>query len=57
MHKIFISYHHKNDQAYKNELIRLGKRFGVFLDKSVGSGEIPEYWNDQTIRKKFVTAI
>lgn len=35
MHKVFISYHHENDQWYKDQLIQLGKHYSVFIDKSV----------------------
>ena len=52
MHKVFVSYHHQNDQFYKNELIRLGNSFGVFIDKSVDTGAISENLSDQTIREK-----
>ena len=52
MHKVFISYHHENDQAYKNDLIEYGKRFGVFMDKSVDTGDISEDLSDQRIREK-----
>ena len=52
MHKVFISYHHKNDQAYKNRLIEYGKHFGVFIDKSVDTGEISDNLSDQSIREK-----
>ena len=52
MHKVFISYHHLNDQFYKNELIRLGNSFGVFIDRSVDTGAISENLSDQTIREK-----
>lgn len=52
MHNVFISYHHSNDQAYKNALIEYGKDFGVFLDKSVDTEEIPEHLSDQAIRAK-----
>ena len=24
-HKVFISFHHKNDQIYKDELVKLGE--------------------------------
>lgn len=51
MHKVFISYHHELDQDYKYELIEFGKDFGVFLDKSVDSGDIPEHWSDEAIRR------
>lgn len=52
MHNVFISYHHCNDQLYKDELIRLGKNFGVFIDKSVDTGDISEDLSDQAIREK-----
>lgn len=52
MHNVFISYHHYNDQAYKNALIEYGKHFGVFLDKSVDTGEISEHLSDQVIRER-----
>ena len=52
MHKVFISYHHKNDQAHKNALIEFGKHFGVFIDKSVDTGDISENLSDQAIREK-----
>ena len=52
MHKVFISYHHRNDQAYKNELINFGRSFGVFIDRSVDTGDISENLDDQTIREK-----
>ena len=52
MHKVFISYHHDNDQAYKNSLIKMGTNFGVFIDRSVDSGEISEDLSDETIREK-----
>ena len=52
MHNVFISYHHENDQAYKNKLIEYGKNFGVFIDKSVNTGEISEHMSDQAIREK-----
>ena len=52
MHKVFISYHHANDQGYKEALIDIGKSFGVFIDKSVDTGDILETWSDQAIRQK-----
>ena len=52
MHRVFISYHHRNDQFYKNELISLGNQFGLFIDKSVDTGDIDENLDDQTIRTK-----
>ena len=52
MHKVFISYHHDNDQAYKTSLIKMGTNFGVFIDRSVDSGDISEDLSDETIREK-----
>ncbi len=52
MHNVFISYHHQNDQADKKALIDLGRSFGVFIDKSVDTGKIPENLSDQAIREK-----
>ncbi len=39
MHKTFISYHHKNEQTQKEDII---KEFGAenFIDKSVADGDI-----------------
>lgn len=50
MHRVFISYHHANDQWYKEELIRWGEEHGIFIDDSVHSGDIPDYWDDERIR-------
>lgn len=51
MHKVFVCYHHKNDQWYKEELIRWARENGVFIDGSVGLGDIPEEWDDQKVRE------
>lgn len=52
MHNVFISYYHRLDQTYKEKLIEFGKDFGVFIDKSVDTGDIPGHWSDEAIRKK-----
>ena len=52
MHKVFISYHHKRDEDYKDELIDFGKHFSVFIDKSVDTEGISEDLSDQAIREK-----
>ena len=52
MHKVFISYHHKNDQPYKEYLVNMGIRYGLFIDRSVDTGDIPENWDAQKIRQK-----
>jgi len=51
MHKIFISYHHSNDQWYKEHLVEFGKRHSIFIDRSVDTGDIPDPWTDQQIRR------
>ncbi len=52
MHKVFISYHHKNDQCYKEELLRINERNKIFEDISVDTGDIDEGLSDEKIREK-----
>ena len=52
MHKVFISYHHANDQWYKDALVDFGKNYSIFVDRSVDTADIPEEWTDQRIRRK-----
>ena len=49
-HKVFISYHHKNDQYYKNELAMYASRYNIFEDASVNTGGISDELTDQQIR-------
>lgn len=51
-HKVFISYHHANDQEYKVALLDLNKRLGVFIDESVDTADIDPNLPDETIRIK-----
>ena len=51
-HKVFISYHHFNDQAYKEELIQLNAYNDIFIDASVDTGDIDETLSDESIRQK-----
>lgn len=51
-HKVFISYHHSNDQWYKEELLKLNKLHSIFIDSSVDTGDIDENLDDNTIRQK-----
>ncbi len=51
-HKVFISYHHKNDQWAKDRLIELNNKYNIFIDKSVDTGDITDDLDDQTIRIK-----
>lgn len=50
MHKVFVSFHHDNDQWYKDTLVNWGTEHNVFIDGSVDMGEIPEEWDAQHIR-------
>lgn len=52
MHRVFISYHHDNDQAYKDALVRFGKENGIFEDWSVDIGDISDDLTDEQIRVK-----
>lgn len=52
MHKVFISYHHANDQYYKEELLRLNQAYPMFIDGSVDTGDISDDLDDQAIRQK-----
>ena len=49
-HKVFISYHHTNDQWAKDRLIELNNQYDIFIDCSVDTGDIPDDWDDQKIR-------
>ena len=51
MHRVFVSYHHKNDQEYKKALVDWAKKNKIFEDYSVGLGDIPEDWDDQKVRE------
>ncbi len=50
MHKVFISYHHGNDQYYKSWLLEMNKRFPIFIDESVDTGDISDDLGDDAIR-------
>ena len=63
MHKVFVSYHHKNDQFYKENLLRLNKEYKfhpsnskygnpLFIDMSVDTRGISDALSDQEIRQK-----
>ena len=51
MRKAFVSYHHRLDQPFKDALIQLAADYGLFIDRSVGLGDIPEEWDNQKIRR------
>ena len=51
MHKVFISYHHYNDQDYKDDLVTLACQHEIFIDKSVDTGDIDDSLPDERIRE------
>ncbi|MCL2790981.1 MAG: TIR domain-containing protein [Desulfobulbus sp.] len=50
--KVFISYHHKNDQWAKDALVEFNEKNRIFIDKSVDTGGIDDSIPDETIRRK-----
>lgn len=50
-HKVFISYHHANDQQYKEELLRLNRTHDIFIDGSVDTGDIDDTLPNESIRQ------
>ena len=67
MHRVFISYHHANDQWAKEEILRWNKHINIFIDESVHMGdiddsdlsdqEIREIIRDQYLKKSTVTIL
>jgi len=49
---VFISYHHRNDQEYKNYLLWMNNTYDIFFDRSVRTGDIDENLPPETIRTK-----
>ena len=47
-HKVFISYHHDNDQDHKDQLIN----YESFIDCSLNTGDIDDSLTDEKIRIK-----
>lgn len=52
MHRVFITYHHANDQSYKESLVQLGSQYDIFHDWSVDTGDISDDLSDEVIREK-----
>ena len=51
--KVFVSYYHKDDQFYKDSLIRLNNTRHMFVDNSVDTGDIDDTeMTDEQIRIK-----
>jgi len=52
-HKVFISYHHANDQAYRNKFEALfAEQFDIMVSKSVQIGDLDPNLKTETIRQK-----
>jgi len=51
-HKVFISYHHANDQYYKEKLLEFNEKYKIFIDMSVDTGDIDDDLPDESIRTK-----
>lgn len=52
-HAVFVSYHHENDENYKNIFeLRFGNRFDVVVPGSVTLGDIDPQLMTETIRQK-----
>lgn len=52
-HNVFISYHHRNDEAYKIEFERLFSGvYDILETKAVSDGDINSYLKTETIRQK-----
>jgi len=52
MRRVFISYHHKNEQEFKELLLQLNAEYSIFIDCSVATGDIDEYLPPESIRQK-----
>lgn len=52
-HNVFISYHHQNDEDYKNEFERLfSSVYDILESKAVSDGDIDPHIKTETIRQK-----
>lgn len=51
MHKVFISYHHRNDEFYKDRLLEINTQHQIFKDMSVDTGDIDDDLPDSRIRE------
>lgn len=51
MRRVFISYHHSNEQPCKEALLWLNSRNNIFIDCSVSTGDIDDDLEPQKIRR------
>lgn len=50
-HKVFISYHHANDEFYKNALLDINANHELFIDASVDTADIGDDLADERVRE------
>lgn len=51
MHKVFISYHHRNDEDYKDALLEMNEQYSIFVDRSVDTDDVDDTLPDDRIRE------
>lgn len=51
MHKVFISYHHANDQWAKNQLQQWADQYDLFIDVSVATNNVNDNLPTESIRR------
>lgn len=52
-HKVFVSYHHANDQAWRDKFEKLFvDQHGIMVSKSVQIGDIPDNLMTEAIRRR-----
>ncbi|MBY8177700.1 TIR domain-containing protein [Vibrio fluvialis] len=51
MRRVFISYHHRNEQYLKEHILQLNSHHGIFVDCSVDTGDIDDDLEPQVIRQ------
>ena len=51
MHKVFISYHHENDQGHKESLATFARKEQIFIDASIDTGDISDGHSDEYMRE------
>ncbi|NPE28642.1 TIR domain-containing protein [Methanococcoides sp. SA1] len=51
-HKVFVSYHHANDQEYRDVFEDILAKYDISVIKSVKMGDIDETLKTETVRQK-----
>jgi len=51
-HKVFVSYHHENDQYYRDKFEKILTQSGISIIKSVQMGDLDPELKTETIRQK-----